>query len=272
MTLHRQVILTVELAADSPLHFPEPEVLAQGIRDGLPDEWYDYQDDDDYQINEILAQPEHSNLTGLLKERIRLVAELEQEKKLVKHLDAEVGRMEEQVNNLVEKNDNQVTTILAAQATVKIADRKYRDANEMNKEISDKYDASLHDWKIVRDQRDGKNEKIQDQRVEIAGLENTLSRLQDGIDRRDNLDRRDDTIKTLRAMNDAQAETIQGVRVAMEKLGFKFGWGNDADLEELERRAEDIENAANTIATASTQLSDSSVDLDAKLDNIRTER
>lgn len=276
--IHRMIRLTFELKAEHHLNFPEPDQLAQGVFDGLPKEWYSYQDDDDYKIDnivggEVTSSHEEIKLKatiGIRDHQIEtLKAELEQERRLTKHLDGviydngtvrdqnrdEIAGLENELHDERAKIGKLELQISGQAGTItglnrRVSDQKeqlvqfvaYKNGNEsLNRvvtQLQTKYDASLNDWKTVKNQRN------------------------DAISRAD----------TLKAMNEAQSKMINGVKEAMEGLGYEFQWGNDKDLEELERRAEEIKDAANVINTAAAQLDSSSIDLDAKLDNIRTER
>ena len=250
--------------------FPSPEMLAQGIYDGLPEEWYDYQDDDDYKIVNIVGQ--FTSWNRWLKDNAMMQAELDQELKLTAHLerkiqliDAEVGRMEQQTDNLIEKNDNQRDII------VDLEDRLI----EFTKRSSEKLAA----WDKAYTE---KNQQLIEGRKRENGLKETIRDYVTELKKvrvlRDKHATKSSRLRVdlLTANEDAQKNALMiGVIVnAMEEAGYEItsGWGNDTDLEELERRATDIEDAAAKIEVASSELNASSIDLDAKLDNIRTER
>lgn len=53
----REITLTFVMEAEDPGAFPAPHELAQGIYDGLPDEWYDHDTPtDEYAIANILTE------------------------------------------------------------------------------------------------------------------------------------------------------------------------------------------------------------------------
>ncbi|GAF72529.1 unnamed protein product, partial [marine sediment metagenome] len=155
MSVIRQVRLTFDLCAESVVNFPEPKQLAQGVYDGLPDEWMDYQDDDDYKIIGVDGvDAEYVSIRGVE----RLKAELEQERKLTSHLEADI-------DNLREKNDNQRQSMIAMQAELITLQRKY--------------DNSLIDWKACTE----KNRTFLSERAtEGAVNEEMVSKIMDAME------------------------------------------------------------------------------------------
>jgi len=229
-----EIDLTFSLEGESN-DFPSPETLAQGIYDGLPKEWYSYQDDGDYKVIGIVGKDEterrHDNIrlkatVGIRDHQIEvLTAELMQERKLVQHLDG-------QVVNLIEKNDNQVT-IVDAQRT------------------------RIHGLIGDADQR---NDVITGLRGELFATDKKLKERTESLDVSQH-EWKQRGIELIDANQEAQnhAAMIHKIVGAMEEAGYDIsGWGNDEQLTELE-----------TVAEA---IADKAVDMSAMLDNVRTER
>lgn len=108
----------------------------------------------------------------LRKEVNYLRAELDQERKLAKHLDAKVERMEEQANNLIEENDNQFDTIERMQRQLTVAQRRYDDANELNKKLVETNEARLNTIHNLEGQLDSKwANDMTVQELETQGME-----------------------------------------------------------------------------------------------------
>jgi len=262
---YKTINLNVFLEAEAEGWFPNPVMLANDLTDALHKDWQNT-DNGEYSVrfvptisNDAISEFQHQAkvLGARLKQEQKLTKHLDNEvadlkasikgwqsnyakqEKLVETIDAEVGRMELQTNNLTEKNDNQVDIIEAQRAEIAGLENSLM-------ERTDSLDVSQHEWKL-------RGERI---------LEWKAMAEQRGIELID-------------ANQEAQnhALMIHKIVDAMTSAGYDIsGWGNDADLEELERRATDIEDAAAKIEVASGALNLASIDLDAKLDNIRTER
>ena len=284
--IRTRINLTIGLEGEAASAFPSPDVLAQGVWDGLPKEWFDFQDDDDYKITTISSPSEeyrHELISTMATVKIRdhqievLAAELKQEQKLTAHLERKVKTLQalaiqgkEQADNLIEKNDNQRHIIEQLQA--------YKNGNDtlnfIIKELQKKYDDSLQDWVVMRDLRDALASTLETKQVVIGNLtrlrkdadqkkeeyrlaNNTnlarIDRLTDDLDgcRKSNLERISES--------KVGEEMIEKIVDAMQGAGYDIsGWGNDDDLIELEVGIEAVEARLN--------------DVSATLDNIRTER
>ena len=252
--------LVIGLEGEQSSAFPSPDTLAQGIYDGLPKEWYDFQeDDDDYRITTISApsdEYQHELIRSKATVKIRdhqievLAAELKQERKLTAHLEANVA-------NLVEKNDNQAVVILSQQKD------NGRQASDLLA-LQAKYDESLLDWKSIQKQRDDAIHRADRNWDRITMLVGEVKTLQ-GVNKTliEQCDRRDDDLKGCQkanreytGMNRAQGEAISKVIAAMQTLGYTFVFNET--FGELEA----------ALDSAKSYLSEASVELD----NIKTER
>ena len=214
--IYRLINLTFGLKAEREVNFPAPQQLAQGVYDGLPKEWFDFQDDDDYMIEDILTDKIGSHEEIRLKATIGirdhqievLAAELEQEKNLTKHLDKDAGQretvminLEAQVENLIEKNDSQSVIIMSQQAELRTLQKKY--------------DNSLIDWKGCTERN---RELIAHHSTEVKINDEMISKIVD----------------------------------AMQGAGFDVGgWGDDKELEELETASTQI---SDQLSAAQTQV------------------
>jgi len=244
-----QRTLIFDLEGEAINVFPSNTTIAQGVYDGLPKEWYDYQDDGDYKVVNIVGVAQSSNLTGLMKENGRLDAELEQERKLTAHLEGQVTIGHRKYNdanelnkNLVQKNDNQV---------------------EIIKNLQAKYDDSLIDWKHVSGLRDEAVSRADrnydaleeaDKDVErLRGEVKTLQMVNGTLIKQ--CERRDDDLKVCQETNRqklgqliADRRMVTDIVAAISTAGHSTGGFDDDDLSNVEGHLDDIKSATAELA------------------------
>ncbi len=177
----------------------------------------------------------------------RTRASLLQEEKLSGHLDTKVSNLQGQVDNLIEKNDNQAAII-----------------NETH-DLPKKYDDSLKDWVSMRDNRDEYRELYADSQAMLRDIKQTNYNASETDAM---IKRLRDDLKVCQASNrEALAEStvademVEKIVDVMQGAGYDISgssWGDDTQLGELE----------DATANASQSVSEVS----ALLDEIRTQR
>ena len=180
-------------------------------------------------------------------------AQIDEQAKLIRHLEHKNDNLNDRNRNLVEKNDNQV-------AIIKDVNRR----NESQYNDIKYYQDKINEWRRGNEALNQINDEqasvIQANRVEIAGLENRLS---DSLVSYETAAKERDQLKAknlLHTMENVGAvEMVSKIVAAMTDAGFDIaGWGNDDQLTMLE----------NSTASARDHLDDVMAELDA----IRTER
>jgi hypothetical protein len=250
---------------------PAEQDIAWALLEGLPKEWFD-SSHGTWSVETITSPAELSkrrsesgdlNATLMMQsaglktkdKRIdRLVAELEQEKRLT-------ARLEEQNEALDEANTQQAIAIV----------KHFEDTDE----LQSKYDISLEDWIAMRDDRDKRKTIIREMRsdeVELVAARNHadthLTKKQNLINSQaQQLEKQGASLTNANREAQNHALMIGSIVNAMEGAGYdiKGGWGNDLDLEELETA---IGGIRYHIDDASSEVSV----VEQKLDEIRTER
>ena len=284
-----EIDLTFSLEGESN-DFPSPETLAQGIYDGLPKEWYSYQDDGDYKVIGIVGKDEterrHDNIrlkatVGIRDHQIEvLTAELMQERKLVQHLDG-------QVVNLIEKNDNQVTIVDAQRTRIHglIGDADQRNdvitglrgelfaTDKKLKERTESLDVSQHEWEVKQADLNTMTANYHEAEAEGDGA-------------RANADRLAADLQACQATNRSNLgeskvgeEMVAKIVDAMQGAGYDIsGWGNDTDLTDLENAATVIEDELQAARKSLTDtiimindVADKGNDIDVSLDTVSSE-
>ncbi|RLA44347.1 MAG: hypothetical protein DRR06_09925 [Gammaproteobacteria bacterium] len=290
--MKKQVHLAVTLTGESAKDFPAGDVLAQGIYDGLPKEWYD-QDIDSYAITDIVGT-DAEMWDAQEKYLATLRAELEQERKFTAHLDAQVnnlvqekeeyrlanivnlGRIENMkkspdpiardriIENLTEKNDNQAAQLDDLTLTnTGLRDELVAVDTELSN-VKGKYDDSLLDWKVAIKERD---DAINRADRNYAALEQQGTVADDETARADRLatDLKgcQKANRTYMGMNRAQATAIDTVKGAMQTLGYTFAFEESFDdlKAALGGIRQYIDDASSEVGIAEQELS-----------NIETER
>ncbi len=219
---------------------------------------------------------------GVLTEAcLTWVDTFDQHRDEVAGLEIQLHEQNVDVKNLQEKNDNQFKIINGLQDT--------------STRVTARLDDSLKDWVIMRDLRDAWHKKCEGLKVKLHAANGQLGDLRSDMGQmvhdRDDTDaayaklialncelegQLDTTVSNLGNVNleaKVTEEMVAKIVDAMQGAGYEIsGWGNDADLEELERRAETLHDAAETLRGVTNTVEETSVDLDVKLDNIRTER
>jgi len=284
----KKIHLAVTLVGESDAAFPAGDVLAQGIYDGIPKEWYD-DNIADYAISSIVGTDE-AQWDAQEKRLVRMDAELVQEKRLTAHLDEQVVRLAKRldliepmnqdriIENLTEKNDNQVTIIDAQRTRIHglIGDADQRndvvaglrdELAAVDTELSNvkgKYDDSLLDWKVAIKERD---DAINRADRNYAALEQQGTVADDETARADRLatDLKgcQKANRTYMGMNKAQATAIDAVKGAMQTLGYTFAFEESFDdlKAALGGIRQYIDDASSEVGIAEQELS-----------NIETER
>jgi len=338
-----------ELETDEGVEAPSSSVIAQGLREALPKEWWADHRDDDWGVIALFPL-DHDGRPLALDARLRaedpvqrirrLTAELAQEKKLTAHLDEDLEELKisveaqvvalelelagragtitgqkTRIQNLTEKNDSQYRIIGDYGQQVE-------GLIESNSELQSKYDASLHDWTVVVKERNAADEELGDTQEEMKAVErqteDAISRAdrnyaslllwerkyddanalnKDLVTERDGLmdTVRNDTATVERLRGDLLAcqssnrnhmgeskvteEMVAKIVDAMQGAGFDIsGWGNDADLEELESAATVIEDELQAARKSLTDtilmigdVADKGNDIDISLDTVSSE-
>jgi len=254
---YKTINLNVFLEAVDSFNLPNPVELANTLTDAIPKEWHS-DDDGGYSVrfvptisNDAIGELQHDNkqmehhLEMKAKKIRKLTALLAQEQKLTAHLDRNNGAMgsdlvsyELQVQNLIEKNDNQAAQL---------------DTLQVN------YDGSLADWKHIQKQRDDALSAASRCKDDLLACQAT---------NRNNLGESKVTEEMVVKIVDA----MQGAGYDISE------WGNEADLTELENAATVIEDELQAARKSLTDtiimindVADKGNDIDVSLDTVSSE-
>lgn len=256
---------------------PSALTIVQALSEVLPKEWWADYREADWGVKALFALNDDGTLmqahdqyrpTDLSKQVIFIRSQLAQERKLTQH-------QADRIEVLEKANGNQFDLLEGEKRSVK----------SLRLEV----DGSLKEWTVMRDLRD-------DLLVERDGLLDTVKNDTMTVNRL-----RED-LKVAQAMNrerlaetSVNEEMVAKIVDAMQGAGFDIagGWGNDAELEELETASTqiadqlqatqksmlslsaDVTNMETSLSDVSTSIDDASSEqdgLESLLDNIRTRR
>lgn len=142
-TAHYQIEVQVRAEDDNEKNLPAVDVLTQGIWDGLPKEWFDYQDENDYKIVGMVGvQPGQWGLS-LAKQLENNRAMLADANRMIHHnekqLEISQARLAE-ANRLIHHNENLIDDYV----------KKIEKLEDVGRKLADKLVERRHDLELQR--------------------------------------------------------------------------------------------------------------------------